>query len=201
MTAFIDLTGLTIGRWTVIARDGARRWHCRCSCGTEKSIYRTALRAGTSLGCRECRPFTTKHAESRTRLYAIWAKMISRCENQNEPTYPYYGGRGITVCREWRVSYETFRDWANEHGYQADLTLDRVDNNDGYRPDNCRWATMQTQSRNRRSNRILSYNGRDYSQAELAEKSGLKYGTFARRIRLGWSVERAISEPLRSIQS
>lgn len=197
MTARIDLTGKTFGRWSVLKHERLQYWLCRCNCGTVKPVDGRALRAGSTNGCRNCRLGKPTHAESRTRLYNIWGHIISRCEDSNVPEYAAYGGRGIAICAEWRSSYEAFRDWAHANGYRADLTIDRIDNDRGYEPNNCRWATMRMQSRNRRSNCILNYQSRSYTQAELADISGLKYATFRRRIAAGWPVEKAISHPVR----
>ena len=117
--------------------------------------------------------------------------MKKRCSNPNNADYPHYGGRGIRVCDEWQ-SYEKFRDWAISHGYSDNLTLDRIDVDGNYEPDNCRFVPMKVQQNNRSNNILLSYNGKQYTLAELAEETGVQYGTLYERVKRGLSVEDAI---------
>ena len=136
------------------------------------------------------------HREThKTRLYKIWTAMRERCNRQNHSHFDNYGGRGIKVCPEWD-DYIVFREWAKSHGYSNDLTLDRIDSNGNYEPDNCRWVTMKAQNRNRRNNKILEYKGQKYVMSELAERSGISVSTFKERIRHGWSVEDAVEKPV-----
>lgn len=159
MSAKIDLTGQRFGRLTVIEEagrvNGTVTWRCRCDCGNESIVLGTNLRAGysTSCGCytrERAATENTRHGGRHDRLYAIWTGMRQRCNNPNSQAYKDYGGRGITVCPEWDHNFAAFRDWALANGYRADLSIDRVDNNGGYRPDNCRWATWHEQRINQR---------------------------------------------------
>jgi hypothetical protein len=114
--------------------------------------------------------------------------------NPNNHNYAYYGGRGISVCADWE-SYEAFRDWAVVNGYQADLELDRIDNDGNYEPSNCRWVPRKKQANNMRKNRVITYNGETHSLSEWAEITGIKRATLSNRINTyGWSVERALTE-------
>lgn len=122
--------------------------------------------------------------------------MLDRCRNPNAPLYRHYGHRGISVCSEW-YAFEEFREWANNNGYRDSLTIERVDNDRGYEPANCKWATRQAQARNRRSSRLINWQGRERTLAELAEISGISHNTLWKRLALGWSVERAMKSPLR----
>lgn len=196
MSARIDIAGQRFGAWTVLSYKGDRLWICRCSCGAVRDITGYNLRSGVSLGCRACRCGHGTHYESKTRLYMIWAGMLDRCRNPNSPIYSHYGGRGVAVCREWR-SFETFREWALGHGYADDLTIERVENDRGYSPSNCVWATRKAQARNRRSSRILEWRGRRVTLAEASEITGLGSSTIWKRLKLGWSPERALSQPIR----
>lgn len=165
-----DLTGERFGRLTVIQRagsykDGQSTWLVKCDCGNEKIVARCSLTKGTTRSCGclakdELRerghlpPSQYKHGgclnNHAERLYSIWNHMKQRCLNPNNHAFPDYGGRGITICDEWKRDYIAFRDWAMNNGYSDDLTIDRINNDAGYSPDNCRWATRSQQNSNKR---------------------------------------------------
>lgn len=135
-----------------------------------------------------------KHGGRHSELYNTWCGMKARCLNEKTKAYANYGGRGITVCREWIESFDQFRRDMGDR--PAGLTLERVDNSKGYEPGNCVWATRSEQSRNRRSTRILEANGEKRPMAEWSAITGLSIGTIWNRINLGWSDQAAISTPL-----
>lgn len=130
------------------------------------------------------------------RLRGVWRNMIQRCHNPNHHQYCSYGGRGITVCDEWRNDYSCFREWALKNGYVQGLTIDRIDNNGGYSPQNCRWATYKEQNRNKRSNRNITLNGETKCLTEWAEFFGISVFTATRRLNKGWSAKDAFTTPL-----
>ena len=129
-----------------------------------------------------------------TRLYRIWLNMRTRCNNPHFYHYSRYGGRGIKVCSEWD-SYDAFEKWAYENGYKDTLTIDREDNDKGYFPDNCRWATAKEQANNRKSSVYVEHNGEKHTYAEWADMAGIKYKVFMNRIYRGWTMEKALTTP------
>ena len=136
-----------------------------------------------------------KHGGKGTKLYEVWCSMKARCYNPTSKSYSRYGGRGITICDEWRNSFIVFKKWAMSHGYKEGLSIDRIDNNEGYSPDNCRWATTTQQANNKRTTLFIEHNGERKTLHEWAKVLGIKPHTLYHRIyKLGWTIERALSE-------
>lgn len=139
-----------------------------------------------------------KHGLKNTRLFSIWCNMKSRCGNPNTTNYNRYGGRGITVCDEWKNDFQAFYDWSISHGYADDLTIDRIDNDEGYSPDNCRWVTCKRQSINRCNNHIVTINGVSRCLVEWCNDYGISYKTVRDRLKRGWTYEDALSKSVQT---
>jgi hypothetical protein len=199
----VDLTGQKFGLLKVVEEAGRSNagkvlWRCVCQCGNEVTVVGGDLRSGrtASCGCGIVKATVARsrtHGQSGTRLYRIWCAMVTRTTNPNSERYADYGGRGITMCPEWRTSFEAFvRDMGST--YADGLTIDRIDVNGNYEPGNCRWATYAEQSRNTRRSRRLTFRGQTKTVAEWNELLGLKPGVVLSRIdECGWSVDRALS--------
>jgi hypothetical protein len=128
--------------------------------------------------------------------------MNQRCFNKNNPGYFKYGGRGITVCQEWQNSFDEFYNWSVKNGYNDDLTIDRINNNGNYTPDNCRWVTYHTQNNNTRANRLITFKGETMTMAQWANKINIHYSALEQRLnQLGWSVEKALTTPRQGLKS
>lgn len=129
------------------------------------------------------------------RIKNIYDMMVYRCTSPKYDKYNYYGGRGISVCDEWMNSYNAFEEWALNNGYRNDLTIDRIDVNGNYCPENCRWATRKEQANNRSSNHFITYRGKTKTLKAWADEKGLSANTICRRIKDGWSIRRALETP------
>ena len=135
---------------------------------------------------------------SMTRLYRTWCGMKTRCYNPKDRKFHCYGGKGITICDEWKNSFVSFAEWAVNNGYEEHLTIDRIDVEKGYEASNCRWVDIKTQENNRTNNHWLTYNGETHTLAEWADITGIRRHTIDQRLKYGWSVEKALTYPLMS---
>lgn len=194
----MDLTGQKFGRLTVInllserAKNGMKIYKCLCDCGNYVNVRYGNLTSGNTKSCgcfnSDCSSKrNSTHQKTHTRLYKIYYNMKTRCYNKNATRYDDWGGRGINVCNEWLNDFMEFYEWATNNGYKDGLMIDRIDNNKGYRPDNCRWITNKEQSNNRRNNILLTYNHVTKTAKEWANDLGINYYTIIGRYHRNWS--------------
>ena len=199
----IDLTGQRFGRLVVIdafmiksAKEAM--WKCRCDCGNYIVSRASKLKAGKtkSCGCLKKENARKLNGIPHKRLSKILNSMKERCYKQSHPAYKNYGGRGITICDEWmdgKNGHNNFVAWALSHGYNDDLSIDRIDNNGNYDPSNCRWSTAKRQNRNTRVTRYIDYKGSRMCIADVADITGINASTLRSRIKYGWSNDRLFS--------
>lgn len=206
MGALKDLTGHVVGKWSVLCRDGSRGsrgevlWVCRCVCGTEKSVIAGNLlkKASTSCGCaNRIGNRSTTHGHTRLRsispTYHTWAGMKARCNNPKNTHYSHYGAQGIQVCERW-AKFEMFLEDMGEK--PKNHSLDRIDPNGNYEPQNCRWADDVTQARNKRNNRYLTAFGKTMTLQQWAIELKVTHGALIFRIdKAKWPLEKALSTP------
>ena len=199
----IDLTGQKFGRLTVVRFDhkenGRKYYLCQCDCGNFKIVSNHSLKSENtkSCGCLHKEILTQRNKDNRIhhpeneRLLRIWRAMLHRCYKETDEHYDYYGGRGIKVCDDWH-DFEAFQKWALANGYADNLTIDRLDGNKDYCPENCSWATMTVQNNHKSDTKWLTYKGKTQSLSDWCRELGLDYfRTKARLNSLGWSVEDA----------
>lgn len=209
MGKFVDLAGKQFGLLTVIGKTGKRSrsgcvvWECKCRCGKTTYVPSSSLIGGYSASCGCAQRLATKkanttHGKSYEKIYRVWNGIKERCENPNNVAFKNYGGRGIELCEEWH-NPECFIDWAYAHGYSPGkkLSIDRVDNDKGYFPENCAWVDKRTQQNNRRVNHHLTLNGETKTLSEWGETVGIKPNTILCRIRKGWTAEEALTTVVR----
>lgn len=209
----IDITGVRFGKLVAIRLDGkmpnskSNAWLCLCDCGNyineSASVLKSGKRATCGCGKREKRKprpdlaqrnkDSAKHGMAGSKTYASWSSMKARCESPNDKDYNNYGGRGISVCREWSNSFSAFlRDMGER---PENTTLDRIDVNGPYSPENTRWANAITQSNNRRTNLYIEYNGTTKTATEWAREFNLEAKTLLYRIKAEWPIEVALTTP------
>lgn len=193
MGKFINLKGSRFGRLTVLerAKNGncrQVRWLCKCDCGNLHYASTAVLRAGKvqSCGCL-IRDVHSTHGMSGTRLYKIWDGMKCRCYSKSHMHYDKYGGRGIKICQEWRENPASFCEWAMANGYKDDLTIDRINHDGDYEPNNCRWITNAKQQTNKRNNRMITYKGKTQCVADWIRELNLDKARTYNRIANGWT--------------
>jgi hypothetical protein len=204
-TTFKDISGQKFGRLTAIkfteSRNNKAYWECRCDCGNIKEYAAIYVRSGNSKSCgclkidkQALNNYT--HGKSDTVEFRIWCGIKNRCLNQKDKSYSFYGGRGITVCSRWLESFENFLSDMGKRP-APDLTLERKDNDGNYEKDNCRWATRTEQMNNTRTTRFITFQGETLPLSEWSRRMNISSYIVHGRLKNGWSVERALTEPLR----
>ncbi len=201
-----DITGQRFGRLVAIeqcgrSRHGAVEWLCRCECGSEIRVVGYSLRNGDtkSCGCLRTgpsrqRPHNASHGMAGTAIYLVWRGMIDRCNNQKSKSYASYGGRGISVCQEWMASFERFLSDMGERPVGA--SIERINNDGNYCPDNCRWASRSEQATNKRNNVHIEVDGERLTISQWAERIGCSPSAITSRIKSGMSLRDAVTTPI-----
>ena len=214
MGKFIDLTGQKFGRLTVIKRaenytppcgKTQVQWYCKCECGNFCTVSGTHLKTQKvfSCGCyqKEKAKETathkfTSHGASKESIYKTWINIKSRCFNTHSERYKDHGGRGITMCDRWRNSFEAFYEDVSKlpnYGKEG-YSINRIDNDGNYEPNNVEWADDITQANNKRNNRLITFNGKTQTATEWARETGIKRTTITMRLdKYGWSIEKALT--------
>ena len=191
------MIGKTFENWTVLEHDIERSvdrktfYICECKCGTNRSVRADVLRNGRSISCgclkkEMLRERVTTHGMTKTPLHNVWIALKDRCTNPNNQRFKYYGGKGVKVCEEWKHDFQKFYDFAIENGWKKGLTIDRMDNDGDYSPENCHFITNRKQQLNKSNNNRVTINGETLTIKEWCDKSGINRNTFVWRLRNGW---------------
>lgn len=205
-----DLIGQRFDRLIVLdtlSKNGRGYCRCKCDCGNVVTVRNDGLKSGKTHSCGCYNRDRAKRGDNRrkhglheTRLYRIWGAMKNRCNNPKQKEYQHYGGRGITVCDEWLHDFQAFYDWAMANGYKDGLTIDRIDNNKGYSPDNCRWATYEEQSNNKNNTIYISYNNEKHTIKEWENITGIPSKVIYWRIKHKWNTAKALTTPKKTVK-
>lgn len=173
-----DLVGKRFGKLLVLSKGENKgkntTWKCVCDCGTIRDYLTYNLTSGksSSCGCKRIETLSkifTTHGGAGTRLYSIFKGIIQRCHNKKSPAYVYYGNKGVDICKEWENNFSTFKEWAEKNGYTDEKSIDRIDPNGNYEPNNCRWVSMQKQQNNKLNSAFITINEEKLTIAEWAE--------------------------------
>jgi hypothetical protein len=206
-----DRIGLRFGRLLITERGPSRSgttdsfWWCLCDCGNIVLVRWRSLKGGATQSCgcyqKECairsqRATFLKHDLSKDALYGVMQGMKNRCYKTDDPHYSRWGGRGIYICDEWKENFLAFYEWAQQSGYKKGLSLDRIDNDGPYSPNNCRWATREEQMNNTRHNKYITFEGKTLSVTQWSKHLNVKAKILRQRLQRGWSDEEVITTPL-----
>ena len=195
----LNIVGQKFGEWEIIEHKPNGHSLCRCSCGVEKILQTSTIKGGRSKSCG-CKgsDWCRKHGMEGTSIYNVWIGIRGRCRNINYPAYKVYGAKGIEISNEWYDDFNVF--YADMGDRPEGHSLDRIDPNGNYCKENCRWASIKTQARNKKNTIYLEYKGERRPMAEWSELLGLPRKSVEERIRKGWTVERALETPIRHKQ-
>lgn len=205
----VNIVGKRFGRLEVLSFSHnigyTKYFLCRCDCGAEKTIAKNALTTGkvVSCGCKRSESFarlveSQKLPEHYLQLGKIFRGMVKRCYDKRSNRYHRYGERGISICDEWMDDINAFRKWAVDHGYRPGLSIDRIDNDGNYCPENCRWVDSKAQSNNYSRNVFVEFDGKRQTLSQWSRELNIPTSTLHNRIRVkGWSIERALTQPRR----
>lgn len=209
----INLVGKRFGRLLVIADAGyhvkaggqrTSKWLCQCDCGKETFVVGYKIRNGLTKSCgcikkeKMSAGLNRSHGMTNSPEYETWCSMIKRCQNENDSNYHRYGGRGISVCKEW-LSFDNFL--SDMGSRPTNTSIDRIDVNGNYEPSNCRWSTQKEQGNNRRNNRLINFNGQEKTLSEWACQTGIGVRTLWYRLNSGWSIDIALTAPVNRSKS
>lgn len=199
--------GEKLGKWTIIeeiapkiiSNKPRRMFRCKCECGNIGEVQLVCLRNGhsTSCGCEQKKKASaanTKHGLEKHPLYSTWKNMKKRCNNPNASEYENYGGKGICVGEDWSNNFQSFYDWSIDNGWSKELTIDRIDTNGNYCPENCRWASIEVQMNNMTRNHYIEYEGNTYTLSTLAKHLNIPYNIVRYRLsNCKWNIEQLIN--------
>lgn len=200
-----DIINQQFGRLVVLEEDldakcNDKKYWCKCSCGNIKSVRRACLLRGitASCGCLRAEKSSERrktHGLSQCSLYRVWRSMKNRCYMESNKSYYLYGGKGIKVCDEWK-DFINFYNWSVGNGYEKGKSIDRIDSNKDYCPENCRWVDSKTQNNNTSRNHLITYNGETKTMAQWCEMLNMSYDKVKSRLnKYGWSVEKTFTTP------
>lgn len=198
-----DLTNKKFGKLSVIKFNNVNKsrhsvWLCKCDCGNVLLVEGPRLTSGNTKSCgcikkEQNKTRAIKHGYYNTRLYKIWFDMKRRCYNKNRKAYKYYGEKGIKVCDEWLNDFFSFYNWAIKNGYSDNLTIERIDYNKNYCPENCKWITQAEQTQNTTHNHLITFNNKTMSITQWSKEIGVACKTIRSRLKKGWKIENVLS--------
>ena len=214
MWMYEEMIGKQYGNWTVISyshsvdnskfrkdknafvKDVRHYMLVECICGTVRSVRKDGLTSGSTKSCGCTNRRNSTHNLSKTKLYYTYQGIKRRCYNSKSEQFKNYGGRGIKMCDEWLNDSESFFEWSKRNGFSEELSIDRINNDGDYSPENCRWVDMRTQSRNKRTNVHVTYKGKTQLLVDWAKEKGMNRGTLSSRLNSGWTLEDALETPV-----